>query len=158
MNQSLGSGDTHSIKLADLNGDGALDLVAGNASAQGNTVWLNDGTGNFVTTGQSLGNGETWSIALGDLNRDGYADIASGNDGQPECRSEGRDHFDVEPRLCPSSRPWFVCLARCCYRHPLRYATPPHDRRRATPRNYLVDRASDYHSGLKSETLRCQPR
>jgi predicted nucleotidyltransferase len=73
---------TSSIALGDVEGDGDLDIVAGN-SGQPNRVWLNDGTGTFADSGQLLGSSDTTSVALGDVEGDGDLDIVEGNNGQP---------------------------------------------------------------------------
>ena len=72
---------TTAVALGDVDVDGDLDLVAGNA-AEVNTVWLNDGQGAFADSGQRLGGFNlpfTASVALGDLNRDGLPDLVFGN-------------------------------------------------------------------------------
>ena len=61
-----------SIQAADLNGDGAYDLAAGNG--QDTLVWLNDGTGNFLP---STAYGQPGAeINVVDVNGDGWWDIA----------------------------------------------------------------------------------
>lgn len=70
----------YSVKLADFNGNGYVDLVIGNNSG-GNRVFFNDGTGIFTDTGQSLGNGRTQALAVGDMDNDGDIDIVVGNFG-----------------------------------------------------------------------------
>ena len=68
MNQSLG----------DLGGDGELDGVFANPKPHNSEVWLNDGTGLFVDTGQQLtqyGHG----VGLGDWDGDGDLDVFVGS-------------------------------------------------------------------------------
>ncbi len=83
--QLLGSRFTTSLVLGDLDNDGDLDLVAGNfknnitPSEGANTVWMNDGKGNFTNSGQALGVSTTYSLALGDLDNDGDLDLVEGN-------------------------------------------------------------------------------
>ena len=43
---------TRALVLADLDGDGDLDLVSGNDSAIKDRAWFNDGTGRFTDGGQ----------------------------------------------------------------------------------------------------------
>ncbi|HEX5421481.1 MAG TPA: FG-GAP-like repeat-containing protein [Gammaproteobacteria bacterium] len=69
---------TRSVKLADMNGDGFLDLIEGVDGAD--AVYLNDGAGNFaarspITTDLT----NTRGIAIGDVNGDGFLDIVVGN-------------------------------------------------------------------------------
>jgi hypothetical protein len=76
--QSLGSFNTESVALGDVDGDGDLDVVEGNFS-EGNRIWINDGSGTFTDSGQSLGSFTTFSLALGDIDGDGDLDIVEGN-------------------------------------------------------------------------------
>ncbi|MGQ7848746.1 thrombospondin type 3 repeat-containing protein [Granulosicoccus sp. 3-233] len=63
------------VELADLDGDGDLDAFMG--GAYGSQVFLNDGSGEYATTGQSLDAG--YYISLADMDGDGDVDVYSSN-------------------------------------------------------------------------------
>ncbi len=74
--------DTRSIALADLDGDGLLDVIAGNdeTTAGSNRIYLNQSTGaNVVSFAAGVDFGpaddQTGKILIGDLNDDGLQDI-----------------------------------------------------------------------------------
>jgi hypothetical protein len=87
--QRVGAAPSHAAALADLNGDGSLDVFLANGPAlvedwkngpdTPNTVWFNDGQGAFTDSGQQLGQSDSLAVALGDLNGDGFADAVVGN-------------------------------------------------------------------------------
>ena len=80
---STTSYDSRSIQLADMNGDGWLDVVVGNeggVSPQPDRLYLNQGTApyleNITGSNISAGNYRTYNIKVADLNNDGFLDVA----------------------------------------------------------------------------------
>jgi FG-GAP-like repeat len=71
---------SYSAVLADVNGDGALDIVVGNDAPDPKVVYLNDGRGNF-RFGSTFGHPEwpTRNVAVADLNGGGLPDIIVAN-------------------------------------------------------------------------------
>jgi hypothetical protein len=94
--QRLGRGLTQAVFLADLNGNGRLDLVtAGERHAR---IWLNDGMGRF-SAGQQIAYNRYETIALGDVTGDGQLDIfVAGVESYQIWRGQGNGRFTADPR------------------------------------------------------------
>ncbi len=61
------------VRVADLNNDGNLDIVATDLS---DTYWYsNDGNGNFGSKNVMMANQFNWHIETGDMNNDGYPEV-----------------------------------------------------------------------------------
>lgn len=81
---------TRATALCDVDGDGDLDMVAGNVAGTGNwesRLYLNDGLGSFIDTtvlraGSQLDFDGSSSIAMGDIDGDGDLDFVIGAIGQ----------------------------------------------------------------------------
>jgi hypothetical protein len=75
---------TIDVAVADLNGDGHLDLILANRDSQQNYTLLNDGQLGFqrrIPFG--TGKDQTRAVAVGDLDGDGIVDWVVGNIGEP---------------------------------------------------------------------------
>lgn len=81
------------VQLADVNGDGILDLVAsgaylpgsggefGNVAGDEVSVLFGDGTGHFGQARTYRGDMSMYSLAIGDVNGDGFPDLITANQG-----------------------------------------------------------------------------
>jgi hypothetical protein len=109
--QLIGQLGSNEAALADLNGNGHLDVFLANGRTMDtaanyqtdtpNTVWFNDGEGQFADSGQQLGQAESMAVALGDLNGNGFVDAVVGNRGPDEIwfNDEQGDYSDSGQRL-----------------------------------------------------------
>ncbi len=82
-----GSNITRALALGDVDGDGDLDLVVGNAGIDGSQsrLYVNNGAGTFIdamATRMPVGSHLTTSLALSDVDRDGDLDLVVGNSGR----------------------------------------------------------------------------
>jgi hypothetical protein len=104
----------NSVVLADINGDGNLDVAA--AYAAGPRVWLGDGKGKWKEASVGLPApdvmGLYWGIAAGDLNGDGKLDLVSSSQMPPQpldCGAPGKavcDGGGVEVFLQQADGSW----------------------------------------------------
>ena len=93
---------SYSSELADLDGDGDLDVVISNDRRDPKLVYLNDGKARF-TVGSTFGRPEwdTRNARIADVNGDGRPDIVVANR-SPErstnyvCLNRGRGRFDAD--------------------------------------------------------------
>ena len=77
--QSIDTTATSAVALADLDGDGDLDLAAAHDGPD--SLWINDGQGNFrqATAIHTEGMAQTWELAFADLDGDGDPDLVTAN-------------------------------------------------------------------------------
>src|SRR5207253_2353570 len=96
--------------VADLDGDGALDLVVGNDATDEKVIYLGDGKGHFMLAGTfGAARWPTRNVTVVDLNRDGRPDIVVANRSEDQpganyvCLNDGRGHFPACRALSPES-------------------------------------------------------
>jgi hypothetical protein len=70
-----------SVAAGDLNGDGKLDLITANTSANNVSILLGNGDGTFQASVEYPTGGNGVSVAVGDLSGDGRPDLAIANGG-----------------------------------------------------------------------------
>jgi flagellin len=72
--------EARGIALVDFNGDNSLDIIPINFNGGGSTIYLNDGSGSFSSSGSVVSPlGLSWGVGTIDFNRDGAVDFAITN-------------------------------------------------------------------------------
>jgi hypothetical protein len=87
---------TYTAALADLDGDGDLDVLTSNDRPDKKLVYLNDGKGRFAVAGTwGVPEWSTRNASVADLNGDGRIDVIAANRPGPSyaCLSEGAGRF-----------------------------------------------------------------
>jgi hypothetical protein len=79
----LDNASSLSVALVDVDADGDLDAVEGNAVGQANSIWLNNGSAVFTRAPVSLGASEAFDIEPADLDGDGDTDYFISVNGTP---------------------------------------------------------------------------
>jgi len=105
----LGDASSQCLAQGDVDGDGDLDVIFGNGDSDvgpaGNRLYLNDGNGNFIDSGQSIGSNITLALALGDYDGDGDLDLIEGSLIGPMTNqvylNDGNGNFAADGSLLP---------------------------------------------------------
>ena len=132
--QSLGTDDSRSLAMGDIDADGDLDMVVANQN-QANLVYLNDGLGNFGTSFiLSSDTNDTTAVALAAWNPD--AAPAPRGEFDP---ASGEFRFDASTRQRPA-RPWINVLSNAGFggRSGCGARRPPRDPRGRGPSHAAV--------------------
>ncbi|MGD1699257.1 FG-GAP-like repeat-containing protein [Dapis sp. BLCC M229] len=107
----LGSNNSFSVSLGDVDGDGDIDAVFANYD-QANRVYLNDGSGNFSSTTNALGSYASEEVSLGDVDGDGDIDTVFANNNQANrvYLNDGSGNFSSTTNALGSNRSFGVSL------------------------------------------------
>src|SRR5258705_6485748 len=87
---------TYSAVLADIDGDGDLDVLTSNDEPDRKLIYVNDGKAHFRVTGTwGVPEWSTRNATVADLNRDGRPDVIAANRPGPSfaCLNDGRGRF-----------------------------------------------------------------
>ncbi len=112
---NLGAGTAPSRGvIADVNNDGAPDIVMPNYTAGTVSVWLGNGHGAFATRVDYATASNPTTAAVGDLNGDGLPDLAVANYGANSVSvffNNGNGTFAPKVDFTTDSNPWTVAVA-----------------------------------------------
>ena len=110
--QALGSADSRSVALGDIDGDGDLDKIVANYN-QPNKIYINDGTGVYTDSTQTLGSGNSLAVTLGDVDGDGDLDMAVANNAQANLLylNNGSGTFTDSGQTLGTSASYAIALA-----------------------------------------------
>jgi len=100
------------VGIADLDGDGILDLAVANTYSSTVSILLGNGTGGFGPATHFPAGYAPWRMAIGDIDGDNVPDIAAVNDfqGVAVLRGTGAGAFAPPILYTPGSRAWAVAL------------------------------------------------
>jgi VCBS repeat-containing protein len=106
--------DSRSVAIADLNGDGKLDLAVANRGSANVSVLLGTGNGSFgAATNLGVGTNPN-AVAIADLNSDGKLDLAVANSGSSNVSvllGNGDGSFAAATNFGTSNGPASVAIA-----------------------------------------------
>jgi len=103
LHLTIGSGQTpYDVTLADVDGDGRLDIVTANNESANISVLAADGQGGFAAAANFAAGAYPVAIAIGDLDGDGHADVVTANAGSLDVsvlHGDGAGHFAAPASL-----------------------------------------------------------
>jgi hypothetical protein len=105
---ALGKGSGR-IVLADLNGDGKLDIASPHTNASTVAVLLNRGDGRFVTR-KTYDTGQPWELKVADLNGDAKPDLVTANTSSVSVLLNRGDGTFEARRDYPTGRLWSLAI------------------------------------------------
>ena len=103
-----------SVAVADVDGDGKLDLVVASEADSSVNVLLNQGNGTFGAAIAYPAGLYPWSVVALDLNGDGHPDLAVANQGSDDVsvlQNQGNGTFGAAVTYAVGSIPWSIVAA-----------------------------------------------